>query len=214
MINRMTKKEHLYKLIENGEVRTASLAVVPTTELTTAMFNGHSDSVLDLFKKYEIENKMNKYEATAVSVYYPTIYKDGKRLQASELAIINININGGYVGEEDGNAVEIPTVKDAIEQIEKIIVYLAKDVLDYYQASIIPALFDEMLNQGISFSDMLLLMPENNQTKIAEAAGVKRAVVTDYKAGRKTPSVKVVSKLMNAFPLLPWDHYIGGLKND
>lgn len=219
MFSRIIKKDYFFKLIEENKVSEATILAVPTKELQEAFFNMRRDinSLMKLLKKYDVESKENKYNDTAVSFYFPEAYIEDKRYKATELVAINIKIKGFIVPEENGEMVEIPSLQNkAVKEIEKVLKNLTIEVLDYYQSNVHPSILDKMIGdeshgEGVTFSNMLMLIPEKNQAKLAESLGINRGTITDYKAGRGTPSLKVISKLINLYPLLPWDHYIADI---
>lgn len=182
----LLKKEKLIDMIEKKEIRVFSIVGVPTKELQDAWFKG--EDLLNLFDKYDISNKLGEFDSSSVSIYFPNFM----RTQLTELCSLTINF---------------PT----LEQINNITKYLLTDTLDYYQVPVQPNIINKIVGihqESITFSDMLMLIPEKSQSKIAENVGKSRQTITDIKSGKSNLTLEVLSKLMNLYPLLPWVEFI------
>lgn len=180
----LLKKELLFSMID--DIKGCTIVGVPSSELKEIYFK--NGDLLSLFDKHNIEYKVGEFEDTSVGVYFPNF----GRKQLTDLSIITIS-------------------NPNKEQIENIIKFLFEDVLDYYQVSIPPKLFlkaIKMHSEELTFGEMLLMIPEKSQSKIAEKVGKSRQAIGDIKSGKNKLTLEVLSKLMNLYPLLPWLEFI------
>lgn len=182
----LLKKEKLISMIEDKTLKSCTIVGVPTKELQEVWFK--RGNLLNLFEKYKINYEMGKFEDSSVSVYFPNFL----RAQLTELCTITVN-------------------DPSIEQLDNITKYLFKDTLDYYQVAVPPALINKIVgiySEPLTFSDMLLLIPEKSQSKIAEKVGKSRQAIGDIKSGKNKLTIEILSKLMNLYPLLPWSEFV------
>lgn len=186
----LIKKELFYLKISKGDIKSCSLVGIPTDELLDAYFN--KKDLLTLFDKYDIKYTIGKFNNTDVAVYFPNGIKDDKLICLNEMCMITI----------EGKT----TIKN-IKNIEK----LFKEVKEYYQVDLPPNIINKMVglySEPITFSEMLMLIPEKNQTVIAEKIGKSKQALSDIKSGKNNMTLQVLSSLMKKYPLLPWVEYI------
>jgi len=211
------KKIYLEKLIESGKIKNFSIAGKPTKEIQEAFTKG--EGFIHIFKKYGIESRLNKFGGSLISIYIPTWTENGKRKALLETCLINFNLKDVISNNDTDEGLEIMTLDNAISEMNKVIKNLLDEVYAYYQVSLTPVDFLKILNieggygECLTFEDILRIIPVN-QTKLSEKIGVNKSTISDYKAVRATPSLKVISKLINLYPLLPWDEYIEGISNE
>lgn len=182
----LLKKERLLKMIEDKQIKSCTVIGVPSKELQEVWFK--NGDLLNLYEKYDIHYELGAFEQSSVGIYFPNFL----RTQLTELCAITVN-------------------EPTIEQINKITNCLFEDILDYYQVSIPPILINKVVgiySEPITFSDMLLLIPEKSQSKIAENVGKSRQAITDIKSGKNNLTLEILSKLMNLYPLLPWAEFV------
>ncbi|KXZ39999.1 hypothetical protein SAMN05661008_01541 [Alkalithermobacter thermoalcaliphilus JW-YL-7 = DSM 7308] len=196
----LNKKEKLFKNIK--DMRSITIVGKSTQELKTAYFSKNPNAILEILGKYNIDNKLYSYKDTAISVYFT---------RDQQTVFIFVKIKGGIMRFGDGEVVETPHLQDPVEEIKKIIDNLLEEVYDFYQVSI-PLAFAEKIatGEGLSFSDMLMLIP-CSQTDLSKQIGREKTTISDYKAGRKKPSIEVFAKLVELYPFLPWRSYLKSL---
>ncbi|MEF9991275.1 MAG: helix-turn-helix transcriptional regulator [Peptostreptococcaceae bacterium] len=182
----LLKKEKLIKMIEDKIIKSCTMIGVPTKELQEFWFKNRD--LLNLFEKYDINYELGKFEDSSVSIYFPNFL----RTQLTELCAITVN-------------------NPTIEQVNNITKYLFEDTLDYYQVSVSPGLINKIVEiypEPLTFSDMLLLIPEKSQSSIAEKVGKSRQAIGDIKSGKNKLTLEVLNKLMKLYPLLPWSEFV------
>lgn len=180
----LLKKELLFSMIE--DIKDCTIVGVPSKELKEIYFK-HSD-LLNLFNKHNIEYKEGEFGNTSVGVYFPNFGRE----QLTDLCIITVS-------------------NPSKTQIENIVKCLFEDVLDYYQIAIPPKLFLKVIKihpEELTFGEMLTIIPEKSQSKIAEKVGKSRQAIGDIKSGKNKLTLEILSKLMNLYPLLPWSEFI------
>ena len=177
------KKELLISKI--GNIKNCTIVGVPTKEVQEVYFGG--GDILSLFDKYNIEYKLNIFEASTVSMYFPNFL----RKQMTETCMITI---------ENPNIGQITAIEN-----------LFTDIREYYQVSIHPDILNKMVglhSEPLTFATMLMLIPEKSQSKIAEKVGKSKQTIGDIKSGKSKLTLEVLSRLMNLYPLLPWVEFI------
>lgn len=201
------KKVYLERLIEEGRIRNFSIAGKPSKEIQEAYVKGQGFT--HVFKKYGIESELNQFESSLIAIYIPDWYENGKKKVLIETCLVNFSLKEGIL-----------EMDNPIEEMNKVIEYLLDEVYDFYQINLTPVHFqkvigvsDEDYGKKLTFKDMLTLIPDK-QIDLAEKLKINRGTISDYKAERGTPSLKVISKLMNLFPLLPWTEYIKGVSKN
>ena len=180
------KREYFYQKVEEGLNRFIILGV-PSKELQDTYFKGVD--LIELFSKY---NELGSFNNTDIVVYFPYGIKDGRRVQLTELCAISVRRN---MNVED------------IRNIEK----LFDRVIEYYQNDIPPVIINKILGihpEPITFSDMLMIIPEKSQVAVAQKIGKSKQAITDIKTGKNNMTLEVLSSLMKAYPLLPWREFI------
>ena len=212
MFERLDKKTTLYYLIENGRVKNATILAKPTEELTEAYFNMR---LVNLLKKYDIEDKPNKYGDTALTFYIPTVFKDDKRFMLTEQVMMNIKIKETVVF--DGKEfVRTPALAGKAKSIiEKVIEHLMIEVFDYYQVNLNPLYYESIIDKENGYKlnpfEMLFEMLEEvglKQKDIAKLLDVSQSLITEIKYGRSRLQMEHLAKLMKIAPLLPYDHIV------
>ncbi|MDK0695877.1 helix-turn-helix transcriptional regulator [Clostridium perfringens] len=182
----LLKKEMLINMIEERTLKSCTLIGVPTKELQEVWFK--NGDLLNLFERHNIKYKLGKFEDSSVSIYFPNFLNT----QLTELCAITIND---------------PT----IEQIINITKSLFSDTLEYYQVAVPPVLINKIIGiyqEPLTFADMLLIIPEKSQSKIAEKVGKSRQAIGDIKSGKNNLTIEILSKLMRLYPLLPWSEFV------
>lgn len=181
----LIKKEILFTMID--DIKSCSIVGVPTKEVQNTYFNFNGNNILDLFDKHKINYKIDKFENTDVSIYFPNFLET----TLNEICMITIYN---------------PTLEQ-LANIEKLFV----DVRAYYQVAIPPAILNKIVGihpEPLTFSTMLMLIPEKSQAKIAEKVGKSRQAIGDIKSGKNKLTLEVLSRLVNLYPLLPWEEFI------
>ncbi|MCC5439801.1 hypothetical protein AL714_16270 [Clostridium botulinum] len=181
----LLKKELLFKLIEEGKINSCTIIGKPKKELQKVYFS--NGDLMELFKKYDIENPIQEFEHTPIAIYFPK----ANRKQCSEICSISIG-------------------KDclSIETIQKLTNSFLTEIFNYYQVSIPPYHLDKMVSdKGLSFEDMLLFM-KDNQSEIARKIGKSRQLIADMKSGKAKIGIETLALLKQEYPLLPWDEFI------
>ncbi|MFW6008108.1 MAG: helix-turn-helix domain-containing protein [archaeon] len=67
--------------------------------------------------------------------------------------------------------------------------------------------------EGITFKNILEMIP-GKQIELAEKLNINRSTITDYKAGRAIPSLRILSKMVKLYPDLPWIKYIKNIEKE
>lgn len=179
----LIKKEKLFTRID--DIKSCSIVGVPTKEVQDVYLK--RGDILALFDKYNISYTLDAFDSTDIEMYFPNFSNE----YLTELCMI--------------------TIRDPeIEQI-KAIENLFEDIREYYQVAIPPNILNKMVGihpEPITFSTMIMLIPEISQAKIAEKVGKSRQALGDIKSGKNNLTLEVLSKLMNLYPLLPWEEFI------
>lgn len=181
----LVKKEKLITMVENEEISSCSIVGVPTKEVQDIYFK--RGDILALFDKYNISYTLDAFESTDITMYFPNFLQT----HLTELCMITIR-------------------EPKIEQI-KAISNLFEDIRAYYQVAIPPNILNKMVGihpEPLTFSTMLMLIPEKSQAKIAEKVGKSRQAIGDIKSGKNKLAIEILSRLMNLYPLLPWEEFI------
>lgn len=181
----LAKKERLITMVENNEINSCSIVGVPTKEVQDIYFK--RGDILALFDKYNISYTLDAFDSTDIAIYFPNFLQT----HLTELCMITIR-------------------EPKIEQI-KAIANLFEDIREYYQVAIPPNILNKMVGihpEPLTFSKMLAMIPERSQSKIAEKVGKSRQAIGDIKSGKNKLTLEVLSKLMNLYPLLPWEEFI------
>lgn len=179
----LIKKEKLFTMV--NDIKSCSIVGVPTREVQDTYLK--KGNILALFDKYSIEYKLDKFDSTDVAMYFPNFLET----TLNELCMITINN---------------PSLEQ-LENIEKLFV----DVRAYYQVAIPPSILNKIVGihpEPLTFSTMLMLIPEKSQAKIAEKVGKSRQAIGDIKSGKNNLTLEVLSRLVNLYPLLPWEEFI------
>lgn len=183
------KREYFYQKVEEGLNRFIILGV-PSKELQDTYFQGAD--LLELLSKYKINYELGSFDNTGIEVYFPYGIKDRRHVQLTELCAISVR---RYMNVED------------IRNIEK----LFDRVIEYYQNDIPPVIINKILGihpEPITFSDMLMIIPEKSQVAVAQKIGKSKQAITDIKTGKNNMTLEVLSSLMKAYPLLPWREFV------
>lgn len=204
----MYKRFILEELIRNEKINSFSVSGKPTKEIQEAYIEGIGFT--HIFKKYEIDNRLNKFVSGLMNIYIPKFYsKDEERDKILiETCLVSLKM-------EDKELSLDPL--EAVEELGKVIKYLLEEVYDYYQTDLTPIIFKKVLGiedgyGKLSFEDMISLIPET-QASIAEKVGIAKGTISDFKACRGLPSLRVMSRFINSYPLLPWIEYISQIDN-
>lgn len=179
----LVKKEKLITMID--DIKSCSIVGVSTKEVQEIYFK--RGDILALFDKYNIQYKLDEFDSTNVSMYFPNFLQT----QLTELCMITINN---------------PSLEQ-IKAVEKLFI----DIRAYYQVAIPPSILNKIVGihpEPITFSTMLMLIPEKSQAKIAEKVGKSRQAIGDIKSGKNKLAIEILSRLMNLYPLLPWEEFI------
>lgn len=105
----------------------------------------------------------------------------------------------------------------SMDEYETILNELFIETSEYYEAFIGKEVFMKIISRDylyffkVTFDDILKMMPLK-QVEIAKILKISPGTLTDYKAERSVPSLKVLSTLMYKFPLLPWTEYIRDIR--
>lgn len=176
----------LKEMIRNNEIESCCLIGKPTKELCDSYFDFMD--LIFIFDKYKIEYEENEFEDISVTVYFNIdITKNYK-----DICMININN---------------PTEK----QLDLIINNLFETVTECFQRRLMPAFFAKIVGtfpSKLNFSDMLFLIPEKTQADICKKIDRSPQALSDIKSGKNNLTIEVLSKLMNLYPLLPWEQFI------
>ena len=179
----LIKKEKLFTML--NDIKSCSIVGVPTKEVQDTYFK--RGDILALFDKYNIKYKLDEFESSTVAIYFPNFLQT----QLTELCMI--------------------TIKDPTFEQIKAIEHLFEDEREYYQVDIPPAILNKIVGihtETLTFSTMLMLIPEKSQVAIAEKVGKSRQAIGDIKSGKNKLTIEILSKLMNLYPLLPWTEFI------
>ena len=188
----LLKKEKLLKLIEENKINGCTIIGKPTKELQEVFFS--NGDLMELFKKYDIENPIGEFDHTPIGVYFPVV---DHKFQACE--ICSITISKECLNEET---------------VEKIISSFLVETFNYYQFKITPYHLDKIVSdEKINFEDVLLFLGDK-QAEIARKIGKSRQVISDMKSGKCKCNIEVLALLMKEYPLLPWDYFIGSFINE
>lgn len=187
------KKDLLFKIISEGNIKGLTILGVPNKELVETYFS--KKDLVEFFNSKKIKcNIINEFDGTDVAIYFPEV---GKK---KYIDVCSINISR-LVDEEEF----------------KSIVGLFDEVLEYYQTDVQPQIINKILglykNEPLSFNDMLLLI-KDNQSEIARKIGKSRQLIADIKSGKSKLTLENLSSLMRNYPLLPWNEFIEGLDNE
>lgn len=183
------KKEELLDLLNKGLLEGCCIVGRPTKELKEAYEKGiFLTTIMD---KCNMPYEIGAFDDTSVSIYFPSFGQKSN----TDLCYINIDYPLG-------------------EQIKIASESLLDEVYGYYQTKMIPRVFLKLIGmhpEEFTFSDLLLLLPEKNQSELARRIDKSRQTISDLKLGRTNLTIEVVAKLMYLYPLLPWDLIIKSL---
>lgn len=180
------KIDTLKQMIRNNEIESCCLIGKPTKELCNLYFE--FTNLTPIFDKYKIEYEENELGDTSVSVYFNIDIKENYK----DVCMININ-------------------KPTEKQLDLIINNLFEIVTECFQRRLMPSFFAKMTGtfpSKLTFSDMLFLIPEKTQIIICEKIGRSPQALSDIKSGKNNLTIEILSKLMNLYPLLPWEQFI------
>ncbi|WP_242971098.1 XRE family transcriptional regulator [Clostridium botulinum] len=189
----LLKKDFLFKMIENKEINSCTIVGKPTKELQEVYFS--NGDLMELFQKYNIENPLQEFDHTPISIYFPKT----NRKQCSEICSITI---GNEVLNE--------------KNINKIIKNFLIESFDYYQISLPPYYIDKIVsNELLTFGDMLILI-KDTRAEISMKIGKSPQLLCDMKNGRAKIGIETLALLKQEYPLLPWDEFIESfiIRND
>ncbi|KIS21564.1 helix-turn-helix transcriptional regulator [Clostridium botulinum] len=181
------KKDLLFKMIEEGQIKSFTILGLPKQELVETYFN-RKDLIKFLESKNIKCNILDEFDRTDIGIYFPSV---GKK-QYVDVCSITIN-------------------KEVDEGEYNNILALFDEVLGYYQTDIPAKIINKILglykDEPLTFNDMLILM-KDNQSEIARKIGKSRQLIADMKSGKAKMGIETLALLKKEYPLLPWDKFI------
>nr|WP_032072361.1 helix-turn-helix transcriptional regulator [Clostridium botulinum]BAP25609.1 hypothetical protein [Clostridium botulinum] len=187
------KKDLLFKMIEEGQIKSFTILGLPKQELVETYFN-RKDLIKFLESKNIKCNILDEFDRTDIGIYFPSI---GKK-QYVDVCSITIN-------------------KEVDEGEYNNILALFDEVLGYYQTDIPAKIINKILglykNEPLTFNDMLILM-KDNQSEIARKIGKSRQLIADMKSGKAKIGIETLALLKREYPLLPWGEFIESFVNN
>lgn len=181
------KKDLLFKMIEEGNIKSFTILGVPKQNLVETYFK-RKDLIKFLEAKNIKCNILDEFDRTDIGIYFPQL---GKKQYADACSI---------------------TVSRTVGKEEfKNIINLFDEVLSYYPVDVPPRIINKIIglykDEPLTFNDMLL-MTRDSQSEVARKIGKSRQLITDIKSGKSKLTVENLSALMRAYPLLPWNEFI------
>ncbi|APH14132.1 hypothetical protein NPD5_3862 [Clostridium sporogenes] len=187
------KKDLLFKMIEEGQIKSFTILGLPKQELVETYFN-RKDLIKFLESKNIKCNILDEFDRTDIGIYFPSV---GKK-QYVDVCSITIN-------------------KEVDEGEYNNILALFDEVLGYYQTDIPAKIINKILglykDEPLTFNDMLILM-KDNQSEIARKIGKSRQLIADMKSGKAKMGIETLALLKKEYPLLPWDEFIESFVNN
>lgn len=214
----LNKKELLWKMIEEDNIKQFTIIGKPTQELKKAYYSSENQMMdfleaVGVLNDYDTEDQeseiisiilyacddKNKIEYDCV---YETIHEDDYEFDDSfdvEAAV-----------QYDNYVCSITVSRKVTLEEYNMLISLFTEVIEYYQTLIPAYIMDKLFSKDesiLNFQDMLLLMGER-QTYVASVLNKSRQLITDMKSGKSNITLETVSVLMNKYPLLPWNEFI------
>ncbi|KEI84175.1 hypothetical protein N493_20065 (plasmid) [Clostridium botulinum B2 433] len=187
------KKDLLFKMIEEGQIKSFTILGLPKQELVETYFN-RKDLIKFLESKNIKCNILDEFDRTDIGIYFPSV---GKK-QYVDVCSITIN-------------------KEVDEGEYNNILALFDEVLGYYQTDIPAKMINKILglykDEPFTFNDMLILM-KDNQSEIARKINKSRQLIADMKSGKAKIGIETLALLKKEYPLLPWDEFIESFVNN
>ncbi|MEM4261130.1 MAG: helix-turn-helix transcriptional regulator [Candidatus Woesearchaeota archaeon] len=180
------KKDLLFKMISEENIKGFTILGVPNQELVEAYFN--RKDLVEFLNSKNIKCNIYEFDRTNVGIYFPTL----GAMQYVDVCAITIS---RLVNEDE----------------YKNILGLFEEVLGYYQIQVPARIINKILglyeNEPLTFDDMLILI-KDNQSEIARKINKSKQLITDIKSGKANLTLENLSLLMNKYPLLPWDRFV------
>ncbi|APQ78769.1 TPA: helix-turn-helix transcriptional regulator [Clostridium botulinum] len=187
------KKDLLFKMIEEGQIKSFTILGLPKQELVETYFN-RKDLIKFLESKNIKCNILDEFDRTDIGIYFPSV----GRKQYVDVCSITIN-------------------KEVDEGEYNNILALFDEVLGYYQTDIPAKIINKILglykDEPFTFNDMLILM-KDNQSEIARKIGKSRQLIADMKSGKAKIGIETLALLKREYPLLPWGEFIESFVNN
>ncbi|RHW60382.1 XRE family transcriptional regulator [Clostridium botulinum] len=187
------KKDLLFKMIEEGQIKSFTILGLPKQELVETYFN-RKDLIKFLESKNIKCNILDEFDRTDIGIYFPSV----GRKQYVDVCSITIN-------------------KEVDEGEYNNILALFDEVLGYYQTDIPAKIINKILglykDEPLIFNDMLILM-KDNQSEIARKINKSRQLIADMKSGKAKIGIETLALLKREYPLLPWGEFIESFVNN
>lgn len=184
------KKDLLFRMMEEGKIKSFTILGVPSQELGETYFK-RKDLIKFLETKNIKCNILDEFDRTDIGIYFPQ-----------------------FAGKQYTDVCSI-TVSRVVGKAEfKNVINLFDEVLSYYPVDVPPRIINKIIglykDEPLTFSDMLL-MTRDSQTEIARKIGKSRQLIADIKSGKSKLTLENLSLLIKNYPLLPWNEFIQGV---